>query len=308
MPLSIVAFSRRVPVESLTTRPPQSTAMSSSIAVRLSPYDGALIAAQLNPRSLLTMIVDKMSSCRSSAMMRSGAPDDVTLCKQEMSSWMLVSFLSAMRMNGFSSSTSPVSAFVTMYGLMQLWSTTIPSTILLWMSIVLPFSTLIVPSLPILSMTSAIVSPISLSWFADTVATRRMSSFEETGLAFASTNLTARFAASIMPFFTCVELLPSDTYFKPFLYIDAARTVEVVVPSPQRSFDFSATSLIAFAPRFSNLSFSSIALATVTPSREEWMDPNSSIITFRPPGPSVVLTAFSSFSTPAKIFCLASWS
>ena len=169
----------------------------------------------------------------------------------------------------------------------------------------LPSSTFIVPSLPILSITSAIVSPISLSWFADTVATRRISSFVVIGFERDFTNSTECFAAKVIPFLTCVELLPRDTYFNPFLNIEAARTVEVVVPSPQRSFDFSATSLIAFAPRFSKRSLRSIAFATVTPSLLEWIDPNSSIMTFRPPGPRVTLTAFSSFSTPARIFCLA---
>ncbi len=45
-----------------------------------------------------------------------------------------------------------------------------------------------------------------------------------------------------------------------------ARTVAVVVPSPAMSFVLEATSRSICAPMFSNLSFSSISLATVTPS------------------------------------------
>ncbi len=45
-----------------------------------------------------------------------------------------------------------------------------------------------------------------------------------------------------------------------------ARTVAVVVPSPAKSEDFEATSRTIWAPMFSNLSSSSISLATVTPS------------------------------------------
>ena len=48
--------------------------------------------------------------------------------------------------------------------------------------------------------------------------------------------------------------------------IEAASTVAVVVPSPAMSLVFEATSRTICAPMFSNLSSSSISLATVTPS------------------------------------------
>src|SRR5262245_42099199 len=78
-----------------------------------------------------------------------------------------------------------------------------------------------------------------------------------------------------------------------------ARTVAVVVPSPATSEVFDATSFTICAPRFSNLSASSIALATVTPSLVDVGAPQLfSSRTFRPRGPIVTLTASASTSTP----------
>ena len=48
--------------------------------------------------------------------------------------------------------------------------------------------------------------------------------------------------------------------------IEAVSTVAVVVPSPAVSLVFEATWRTIWAPMFSNLSSSSISLATVTPS------------------------------------------
>ena len=72
--------------------------------------------------------------------------------------------------------------------------------------------------------------------------------------------------------------------------MEAASTVAVVVPSPAASFCFEATSRTSWAPRFSNLSESSISLATVTPSLVMRGAPNDfSMTTLRPLGPSVTL-------------------
>src|SRR6188508_1629746 len=58
---------------------------------------------------------------------------------------------------------------------------------------------------------------------------------------------------------------------------------------------------------FSNLSLSSISLATVTPSLVIRGAPNDfSMTTLRPFGPSVTFTAFASVSTPRSIFSRAS--
>jgi len=58
---------------------------------------------------------------------------------------------------------------------------------------------------------------------------------------------------------------------------------------------------------FSNLSSSSISLATVTPSLVERGAPNGfSRMTLRPLGPSVIFTAFANTSTPRIIRSRAS--
>src|SRR5256885_14542877 len=80
-----------------------------------------------------------------------------------------------------------------------------------------------------------------------------------------------------------------------------ARTVAVVVPSPAVSEVFEATSRTICAPAFSSSSFSSISLATVTPSLVFVGEPNFfSRTTLRPFGPSVTLTASASLLTPRR--------
>src|SRR3989304_7299525 len=88
--------------------------------------------------------------------------------------------------------------------------------------------------------------------------------------------------------------------------MERARTVAVVVPSPATSDVLLATSLTICAPMFSNLSSSSISLATVTPSFVILGDPQDfSRRTFRPFGPRVTFTALARMSTPFIIFSLA---
>jgi len=69
-----------------------------------------------------------------------------------------------------------------------------------------------------------------------------------------------------MPRLRSIGFIPAATYFMPSRTIDWARTVAVVVPSPAMSEVFEATSLSICAPMLANLSFSSISLATETPS------------------------------------------
>src|SRR5215203_3387387 len=103
-----------------------------------------------------------------------------------------------------------------------------------------------------------------------------------------------------------VELHALDD-LEPSLTIAWARTVAVVVPSPAKSEDFEATSRTIWAPMFSNLSSSSISLATVTPSLVMRGAPNDlSRTTLRPFGPSVTLTALARMSTPRSILSRAS--
>ena len=79
---------------------------------------------------------------------------------------------------------------------------------------------------------------------------------------------------------------PAATILTPSLKIERARTVAVVVPSPATSEVLEATSLTICAPMFSNLSSSSISLATVTPSLVTVGAPKLfSSTTLRPLGP-----------------------
>src|SRR4029453_14882881 len=110
-----------------------------------------------------------------------------------------------------------------------------------------------------------------------------------------------------MPRFRSIGFIPAATDFMPSRTIDWARTVAVVVPSPAMSFVFDATSRTICAPIFSNLSLSSISLATVTPSLVILGAPNLlSITTLRPLGPSVTFTASARMSTPRMMRSRAS--
>src|SRR4051812_834912 len=81
-----------------------------------------------------------------------------------------------------------------------------------------------------------------------------------------------------------------------------ASTVAVVVPSPATSDVLLATSLTICAPMFSSGFFRSISFATVTPSFVIVGDPYAlPMMTLRPLGPSVTLTAFASELTPRRI-------
>jgi len=75
-----------------------------------------------------------------------------------------------------------------------------------------------------------------------------------------------------------------------------------VVPSPATSEVLEATSFTICAPMFSNLSFSSISLATETPSLVTVGAPNErSSTTLRPFGPSVTFTASARMFNPWTI-------
>ena len=122
------------------------------------------------------------------------------------------------------------------------------------------------PSLPTFFIASAILAPISSSPFAEIVPTWAISSLDVTFLAFVFSSSTTAATAMSMPRLRSIGLAPAATDLAPSLMIAWARTVAVVVPSPATSEVFEATSLSICAPMFSNLSSSSISLATVTPS------------------------------------------
>ena len=182
-----------------------------------------------------------------------------------------------------------------------------PSTTSSSVSRLLASSTVITPSLPTFFIASARKSPISLSPLAEMVPTWAISSFEVTFFEFFFSSSTTASTARSMPRLRSIGFMPAATALAPSLTIAAASTVAVVVPSPAMSEVFEATSRTICAPMFSNLSSSSISLATVTPSLVMRGAPNDlSSTTLRPFGPSVTFTALARMSTPRNILSRAS--
>src|SRR5215813_13120145 len=182
-----------------------------------------------------------------------------------------------------------------------------PSTTSSWVSRPFASSTVITPSLPTFSMASAIMSPMVLSPFADTVPTWAISSLPLVDFdCFLSSSTTTPTARS-MPRFRFIGSCPAATILAPSVKMERASTVAVVVPSPATSEVFEATSFTIWAPMFSNLSGSSISLATVTPSLVTLGAPQDfSSTTLRPRGPRVTVTASARTLTPRSTFARAS--
>ena len=102
-----------------------------------------------------------------------------------------------------------------------------------------------------------------------------------------------------MPRLRSIGFMPAATAFMPSRTMAWASTVAVVVPSPATSDVLDATSFTICAPMFSNLSSSSISLATDTPSLVTVGAPKDlSSSTLRPLGPRVTLTALASTLMP----------
>src|SRR5271165_4287815 len=182
-----------------------------------------------------------------------------------------------------------------------------PSTTSSSVSRVLASSTVMTPSLPTFFIASAIILPMVLSPFEAMVPIWAISSDDSTFLARRSMSFTTAVTAMSTPRFKSMGFMPAATSLRPSFMIEAASTVAVVVPSPARSAVFDATSRTICAPMFSNLSSSSISLATVTPSLVIRGAPNDlSRMTLRPFGPSVTFTALLRMSTPRSIFSRAS--
>src|SRR6476469_1644458 len=182
-----------------------------------------------------------------------------------------------------------------------------PSTTSSSVSSDLASSTVMTPSLPTFFMASERNLPISASPLAEIVPTWAISSFEVTFLEFLTRSATTASTAMSIPRFRSIGFMPAATDLAPSLTIAAASTVAVVVPSPAASADLEATSRTICAPMFSNLSSSSISLATVTPSLVMRGAPNDlSSTTLRPFGPSVTLTALARMSTPRSMRSRAS--
>ena len=128
-----------------------------------------------------------------------------------------------------------------------------------------PSSTFTTPSLPTLSIASAITSPISRSR-AEMVATRAMSSLPEISFDCDLRLSTTWSTALSMPRLRPIGFAPAATFFRPSRTIACASTVAVVVPSPATSLVEVATSRTSWAPWFSKTSSTSISRAMVTPS------------------------------------------
>src|SRR3954453_7390883 len=181
---------------------------------------------------------------------------------------------------------------------------------------VLDSSTVMTPSLPTLSMASAIGSPMVGS-AAEIEAVAAICSLVSTSLAgFSSCWETASTAFSI-PRLSAIGFAPAATLRRPSRTSAWASTVAVVVPSPATSSVFFATSLTSSAPIFSHGSSGSISLAMLTPSLVMVGAPHFfSRTTLRPFGPRVTLTASARVFMPrsrprrassSKAIILAMW-
>ena len=156
---------------------------------------------------------------------------------------------------------------------------------------VLLSSTVMTPSLPTLSMASAISSPMVGS-AAEIEAVAAICSLVSTSLAVLSSCWETASTAFSMPRLSAIGFAPAATLRRPSRTSAWASTVAVVVPSPAMSSVFFATSLTSSAPIFSHGSSSSISLAIDTPSLVMVGAPHFfSRTTLRPRGPSVTLTA-----------------
>src|SRR3954466_3204637 len=159
-------------------------------------------------------------------------------------------------------------------------------------------STVITPSLPTLSIASAIISPIEGSP-AEMEAVEAICSLVSTSLAILESSSLTRSTADSMPRFNDIGFAPAATLRRPSRTSACAKTVAVVVPSPATSSVFLATSLTSSAPIFSHGSSSSISLAIETPSLVIVGAPHFfSKTTLRPLGPRVTLTASASWFMP----------
>src|SRR3954468_13298462 len=182
-----------------------------------------------------------------------------------------------------------------------------PSTTSSSVSAVLASSAVITPSLPTFCIACASIWPMVVSPLAEMVPTWAISSLVDTFLARAWRSFTTASTARSTPRLRSMGFMPAATDLAPSRTIACASTVAVVVPSPARSLVFEATSRTIWAPMFSNLSESSISLATVTPSLVMRGAPKDfSITTLRPLGPSVTFTALARMSTPRSILSRAS--
>ncbi|CAB4577477.1 unannotated protein [freshwater metagenome] len=101
-------------------------------------------------------------------------------------------------------------------------------------------STVITPSLPTLSIASAIRSPIALSC-AEIVATSAIWALPLTAVEFLRSSCVNAETACSIPYLSSIGCAPAARLRSPSFTIAWASTVAVVVPSPATSLVFSAT-------------------------------------------------------------------
>ncbi len=111
-------------------------------------------------------------------------------------------------------------------------------------------STVMTPSLPTLSIASAMIRPISASC-AEIAATEAISSWDSSSRAWLRMASATASTARSMPRLRPIGLAPAATLRRPSCTSAWASTVAVVVPSPATSLVLVATSLASCAPRFS---------------------------------------------------------
>ena len=112
-------------------------------------------------------------------------------------------------------------------------------------------STVMTPSLPTLSIASAMASPTVVSPPAEIDAVAAICSRVSMSLAMPSSCSETASTAFSMPRLRAIGLAPAATLRRPSRTMAWARTVAVVVPSPATSSVFFATSLTSSAPIFS---------------------------------------------------------
>src|SRR5688500_10441239 len=182
-----------------------------------------------------------------------------------------------------------------------------PSTTSSSLSSDLPSSTVMTPSLPTLSIASAMSLPMVSSLLAEIEPTCAISLDVVVAFEAFFSSATRLVTALSMPRFRSIGFMPAATSLKPSRTMACASTVAVVVPSPALSEVLEATSFTSWAPMFCSLSLSSISLATDTPSLVTVGAPKErSSTTLRPLGPRVTLTALARMFTPSTMRARAS--
>ena len=112
-------------------------------------------------------------------------------------------------------------------------------------------STVMTPSLPTLSIASAMSSPTSASPPAEMAAVDAICSLVSTSFAMARSSSATTSVAFSIPRLRPMGFAPAATLRRPSRTSAWASTVAVVVPSPATSSVFLATSLTSSAPIFS---------------------------------------------------------